>query len=175
MTDKAIIEQAESSVQELEEVLALLKAAIAAKDTYDVERSLWRGIDALGDLGRHFPQTTGITPSNPTGKGYALDFKAALLNEVSADPSTDFCREIAIPNFRGCSEVWGLARYVIRHALDHYEEDGWDYLVETVGHQQIMLAVREAQTPKEALKLAAEAFGLRDLDERRKEVQGTEW
>jgi hypothetical protein len=61
------------------------------------------------------------------------------------------------------------------HALDHYEESGWDYLVECWSDEDIALIIREscADTYEEAFQAVAEYVDL--LGDQRSEVEATIW
>ena len=56
-----------------------------------------------------------------------------------------------------------------KHALEHYDEDGWDYLIECFEDDDILRLIDGATT----LPLAIEKAGrvLRVMDSRRKDVE----
>ncbi len=49
---------------------------------------------------------------------------------------------------------------VRKHAPKHYEEDGWDILVETYDYNELVEVIKTAGTVEEAIKLAGEAVGV---------------
>lgn len=55
------------------------------------------------------------------------------------------------------------------YAKDHYEEDGWDYVVECFSDTDILEEIAGAMTPEEAIELVRQAVKV--LDDRRKDVQ----
>jgi hypothetical protein len=68
-----------------------------------------------------------------------------------------------------------LVNAVKRHALDHYNEHGWDIVVECFGTDELVQLLREAgvATVEEAI---AEVETFAKLhDERRREIRSTVW
>lgn len=61
-----------------------------------------------------------------------------------------------------------LVEVVIEHAVDHYEIEGWDILVECWSDEEIWSWIEGAASEKEAIRLAAQA--LKPLNERRMEI-----
>ena len=61
-----------------------------------------------------------------------------------------------------------LVEAVIQHAVDHYEVEGWDILVECWDDEEIWSWIEGAASEKEAIRLAAQA--LKPLNERRMEI-----
>lgn len=61
-----------------------------------------------------------------------------------------------------------LVEAVIQHAVDHYEIDGWDILVECWDGDEIWLWIEGAASEKEAIRLAAQA--LKPIHEHRMEI-----
>ena len=60
---------------------------------------------------------------------------------------------------------------VKQHANKHYEEDGWDYVAETMDDLEIAQYISDATTPEEAI---AKMYDLvKMLDTHRKEIQST--
>jgi spore coat polysaccharide biosynthesis protein SpsF (cytidylyltransferase family) len=60
---------------------------------------------------------------------------------------------------------------VKQYAYDHYETDGWDYVVETMDDLDIAQEISDATTPEEAI---AKMYNLvKELDDHRKEIQST--
>jgi hypothetical protein len=75
------------------------------------------------------------------------------------------------------SPTW-IAR-IKQHALDHYNEDGWDYVVESYTDDELAEVAaedfngRKAATYKQALANVRRVTRL--LDERRRDVSSTAW
>ena len=61
-----------------------------------------------------------------------------------------------------------LGEAVIEHAVDHYEIEGWDILVECWNDEEIWSWIEGATSEKEAIRLAAQA--LKPLNDHRMEV-----
>lgn len=55
------------------------------------------------------------------------------------------------------------------HALAHYNENGWDYLVECYSDEDILVAMKDARNYDEALRYVSEVVEL--MNERRTEIQ----
>lgn len=66
-----------------------------------------------------------------------------------------------------------LVEAVKAHAVENYEDDGWDYLVECYDDGEVAELIDGATTVEEAIKAAAEIMRL--LDDRRKDIQATAW
>ena len=64
-----------------------------------------------------------------------------------------------------------LVERLRKHALEHYEENGWDYVVEAFDDADVLEAIDDARDFDAAVASLGELVGL--LDERRKEVQST--
>jgi len=66
-----------------------------------------------------------------------------------------------------------LVEKVKAHALAHYEEGGWDFVVEAMQDDEIakILEREGAKDEKQAIGVMAEIAGL--LDEQRREIQST--
>ena len=64
-----------------------------------------------------------------------------------------------------------LIAAVRRHAINNYEQDGWDYLVECWDDGDILEQISEAnaQTPDAAIKACASLLSV--FDERRREIR----
>ena len=62
-----------------------------------------------------------------------------------------------------------LVAAVRAHALEHYETDGWDFVVECWEDADIVEAIGPATTPEDAIEAVLETTRL--LDERRREVR----
>lgn len=60
---------------------------------------------------------------------------------------------------------------VKQYANEHYEEDGWDYVAETMDDLEIAQYISDATTPKEAIAKMYDLVKL--LDNHRKEIQST--
>lgn len=63
-----------------------------------------------------------------------------------------------------------LVATVKAHATKHYNEKGWDYIVETQTDEEIAELIAGASTPTQAIKRALRYCSV--LDERRRDVQG---
>jgi len=61
-----------------------------------------------------------------------------------------------------------LIAAVRKHAMDHYEEGGWDFVVECYEDRDIVEEIGDARTPAEAIANVAKIAGIRD--ERRREA-----
>ena len=61
-----------------------------------------------------------------------------------------------------------LVEAVIQHAVDHYEIEGWDILVECWSDEEIWSWIEGAASEKEAIRLAAQA--LKPLNDQRMEI-----
>lgn len=67
-----------------------------------------------------------------------------------------------------------LIRTVRAHALNNYNKDGWDYVVECYEDGDILEDIGDATTVKEAI--ARVGAMVKILDERRQEIRATaEW
>lgn len=66
-----------------------------------------------------------------------------------------------------------LIKAVRAHALAHYEEDGWDYVVECYEDADLQQLIEEegATTAEEAIKALGKVMKLKD--DYRKDIQGT--
>jgi hypothetical protein len=82
-------------------------------------------------------------------------------------------------NAPGIADAWIAA--IKRHALDHYNEDGWDFCVESMTDDEIREALERGRfedgrvptTEAEAIARIGEICTL--LDERRRDIRGTAW
>ena len=61
-----------------------------------------------------------------------------------------------------------LIEAVIEHAVDHYELEGWDILVESWSDEEIWSWIEGAADVKEAIRLAAQA--LKPINDYRMEI-----
>lgn len=61
-----------------------------------------------------------------------------------------------------------LIQAVIEHAVDHYEIEGWDILVECWSDEEIWSWIEGAASEKEAIRLAAQA--LKPIHDHRMEI-----
>ena len=61
-----------------------------------------------------------------------------------------------------------LIEAVIEHAVDHYELEGWDILVESWSDEEIWSWIEGAADVKEAIRLAAQA--LKPINDHRMEA-----
>lgn len=64
-----------------------------------------------------------------------------------------------------------LIAAVREHAQKHYEEGGWDYVVECYEDADILEEIGDARTPAQAIANVKRIVNLRD--ERRREVEST--
>jgi hypothetical protein len=64
-----------------------------------------------------------------------------------------------------------LVAAVKKHAAEHYEEDGWDYLVESYEDHEVAELIGGAKTERGAIRKVAATMRL--LDERRRDIQST--
>lgn len=62
---------------------------------------------------------------------------------------------------------------VKRHAMKHYEEDGWDYIVESYDRRELLELVGKSRTVKTAIDKAHREVKL--LNDRRRDIQATAW
>lgn len=71
--------------------------------------------------------------------------------------------------------VESMVTAVFQHALAHYEEDGWDYVVECWSAQDIEEAIEHsgAQTCAEAIDVIHCDVKIRD--DYRKDIEATAW
>lgn len=86
--------------------------------------------------------------------------------KVCADRRRDEARK-ALPIDRGLVEA------VKRHALAHYNEDGWDFIVECYTDADLWEVIAGAKTEAAAVKKARAAARL--LGDRRGDVRATAW
>lgn len=61
-----------------------------------------------------------------------------------------------------------LIQAVIEHAIDHYEVEGWDILVESWDDEEIWDVIEGAASEKEAIRIAAQA--LKPINDYRMEI-----
>jgi hypothetical protein len=66
-----------------------------------------------------------------------------------------------------------LVQAVYQHAVKNYDKDGWDYVVETMNHDDIRKAIGKASTIPGAIRNVAKLCKL--WDERRQDVVSTAW
>ena len=62
---------------------------------------------------------------------------------------------------------------VKRHAVENYETDGWDFVVECWSDQDILDRIEGAESAEEAIQLVGEDIGV--LAEYRDEIRSTAW
>jgi hypothetical protein len=68
-----------------------------------------------------------------------------------------------------------LADEVIAYAEEHYNEDGWDILIETCERREVVTAVGKAKTLKAARRSVRRGLGITLRAEMREEIQSTIW
>ena len=114
------------------------------------ERAIPRLADALGYLARLSPNTAGAMEC--TGLGFGLDAKYHI--------------------------AWGinktLADQVLAYAKEHYEEAGWDVLIESVPKAAVRLVLCDLPldtTLEQGLKLIDKQFGLSIYNEKREDIR----
>ena len=66
-----------------------------------------------------------------------------------------------------------LVRAVRRHAEQHYEEDGWDFLVECWSDAEIAEEIGDADSEEVAIRRCL--IVTRILADQRREIQSTAW
>jgi hypothetical protein len=59
------------------------------------------------------------------------------------------------------------------HALQHYDHEGWDYIVETYTDAELAELIGNCRTVKGAIAKVRRVTRL--LDERRRDIQSTAW
>lgn len=60
-----------------------------------------------------------------------------------------------------------------KHALLNYEQEGWDYLVETYSDEDIAFEIKDCKTYETAFARVAQLMHI--LDDHRKEIKSTEF
>jgi hypothetical protein len=77
-------------------------------------------------------------------------------------------------------QMRGFVDAVKKYALEHYNEKGWDFVVETMEDDQIKddieqggLSGKKATTVEQAIAAVGEICEL--LDDRRRDIQSTAW
>jgi hypothetical protein len=66
----------------------------------------------------------------------------------------------AVPERRQHMELNEMIAAVRKHALKHYEEGGWDILVETYDDEEIIEVIKDCKNLDEAIKAVGEAVGV---------------
>ena len=66
-----------------------------------------------------------------------------------------------------------LIEAVKSHALRHYEKDGWDYVVECYGDEEIAVIINEEAAVTVSLAIKAVGKVAKDQDDYRKEIEAT--
>jgi hypothetical protein len=64
-----------------------------------------------------------------------------------------------------------LVEAVKQYARDHYEEDGWDVLIECYSDLDIARAIGNCITPKGAIRATIKHFYLKQYDSHRKDIE----
>ena len=64
-----------------------------------------------------------------------------------------------------------IATALRQHAVKNYESDGWDYVVETFDHDELLKEIEGATTLEEAIAMISPL--LRTLDDHRKDIEAT--
>lgn len=65
-----------------------------------------------------------------------------------------------------------LVKAVRDYALKHYEQNGWDYIVECYSNEEIEMMIGKARTIKGAILKVARVSGIYHWAAYRKDVQG---
>ncbi len=68
-------------------------------------------------------------------------------------------------------KMTALIAAVRAHARAHYEEGGWDYVVEAFDDEDLAADIGRATTPEDAIAAVQEVLQL--LDDRRQDIQAT--
>lgn len=68
-----------------------------------------------------------------------------------------------------------MAAEVYQHALDNYDADGWDYVVETLNKYEIANTLRKHAVSTTAAAIAHYAQWAKALSDYRDEIRNTEW
>lgn len=66
-----------------------------------------------------------------------------------------------------------LVKAVKQHAADHYEEGGWDYVVECYSDAEVAELIGGARTVKGAIKKVAKVMKIKG--DYREDIQATAW
>ena len=66
-----------------------------------------------------------------------------------------------------------LVDAVRAHAVDHYNEDGWDFVVECWEDWEILAVVRGCKKESQAIRKVRKQ--IRALDDHRRDVQAEAW
>ena len=66
-----------------------------------------------------------------------------------------------------------IATALRKYAVENYETEGWDYLVETFDDEELLEEIKGATTLEDAIKKISPL--LRALDGRRKDIEATRW
>lgn len=66
-----------------------------------------------------------------------------------------------------------LVDAVRAHAVDHYNEDGWDFVVECWEDWEILAVVRGCRRESQAIRKVRKQ--IRALDDHRRDVQAEAW
>jgi hypothetical protein len=66
-----------------------------------------------------------------------------------------------------------MVEAVKAHAVEHYEEDGWDYLVECYSDGEVEELIGKARTIAGAIKKVGKV--MKDKGDYRAEIQATAW
>lgn len=77
----------------------------------------------------------------------------------------------AKPTYRGHRIPQKLIDAVKQYAVEHYETDGWDYVVETMDDDEIAHEIGDTITPEEAIAKMHKLVKM--LDDHRKEIRST--
>ena len=99
----------------------------------------------------------------------ADEFRAAVVRELIEERLA----EMPLPPKPAASTKEALVKAVKEHAMAHYHQDGWDYIVETYTDAELAEEIGNARTVKGAIAKVARTARL--LDERRRDIQSTAW
>lgn len=64
-----------------------------------------------------------------------------------------------------------IVKALRRYALEHYEEDGWDYVVEAYDDEELLEEIRGATSLEEAIAMISPT--LKVIDDHRRDIQAT--
>jgi hypothetical protein len=109
-----------------------------------------------------------VPPERPCGKEF--DTLEALMDHIN----TKHHRGVTIYDIRKERKeitVPELLKAVKDYAHEHYEEHGWDVLIECHTDAEIVKAIGKATTVKGAISNVARAFALKAYDDRRRDIQ----
>jgi hypothetical protein len=99
----------------------------------------------------------------------ADEFRAAVVRELIEERLA----EMPLPPNPSKPTKEELVKAVRDYAIAHYEQDGWDYIVETYTDAELAEEIGQAHTVKGAIAKVRRTARL--LDERRRDIESTAW